>query len=190
MPVGFREVHDRGPTGNPRWEERELRSQISQKDFGWRNAGAMARRVRADWKSVRKRADWKWQEFIWEWHHSRPCTSTRDSAAKLEETEPAEKDSEENEHLRRPLGHLHLRHPKERGQSHRSVRPHQMWGDFEESRLQHRIGLGRCRSSLRWKWSQWNWGADGHKICFSLGVWFSCDEQEGLFNLGCTERET
>jgi len=32
-------------------------------------------------------------------------------------------------------------------------------------------------------------GADGHKISFSLGVWFSCDEQEGLFNLGCTERE-
>jgi len=37
-------------------------------------------------------------------------------------------------------------------------------------------------------------GADGHKISFSLGAWFSCDEQkdreEGLFfNLGCTERE-
>jgi len=34
---------------------------------------------------------------------------------------------------------------------------------------------------------------DGHKINFSLGAWFSCDEQknrqEGLFfNLGCTRQ--
>jgi len=38
-------------------------------------------------------------------------------------------------------------------------------------------------------------GVDGHKINFSLGAWFSCDEQkdrqEGLFfNLSCTRRET
>jgi len=58
----FREVqYDRGRT---HWklkatrEERESeRSQISQKDFGWRNAGPEERRVRADWKSIRKRAD-------------------------------------------------------------------------------------------------------------------------------------
>jgi len=72
-------------------EERESeRYQISQKDFGWRNAGSVERRVRADWESVRKRADWKWHDFRWEWHHSRPCTSARDSAEKLEETGPAE----------------------------------------------------------------------------------------------------
>jgi len=52
--------------GSPAWpgthwklratqEEMESeRSQISQKDFGWRNAGAEERRVRADWESVRK----------------------------------------------------------------------------------------------------------------------------------------
>jgi len=50
-------------TGDPlglrvKREERETdRAQISQKDFGWRNAGAVERRARADWKSVRKRAD-------------------------------------------------------------------------------------------------------------------------------------
>jgi len=39
-------------------EERESeKSQISQKDFGWRNAGAEEKRVRANWESVRKRAD-------------------------------------------------------------------------------------------------------------------------------------
>jgi len=39
-------------------EERESeRSQISQKDFGWENAGAEERRVRAEWESVKKRAD-------------------------------------------------------------------------------------------------------------------------------------
>jgi len=38
-------------------EERESkRSQTSQKDFGWRNAGAVEK-VRADWESERKRAD-------------------------------------------------------------------------------------------------------------------------------------
>jgi len=35
------------------------RSQISQKDFGWRNAGAVERRVKAEWESVRKRVDWE-----------------------------------------------------------------------------------------------------------------------------------
>jgi len=34
-------------------------------------------------------------------------------------------------------------------------------------------------------------GVDGHKISFSLGSWFSCDEQKDcqeslFFNLGCT----
>jgi len=39
-------------------EERESeRFQISQKYFGWRNAGAVERKARADWESVRKRAD-------------------------------------------------------------------------------------------------------------------------------------
>jgi len=37
-------------------------------------------------------------------------------------------------------------------------------------------------------------GVDGHKISFSLEIWFSCveqkDRQEGLFfNLGCTGPE-
>jgi len=53
LPVHFREVqHDRDPTGSlarATQEERESeRSQISQKDFGWRNAGAVERRARAD----------------------------------------------------------------------------------------------------------------------------------------------
>jgi len=39
-------------------EERESeKSQISQNDFGLRNAGAMERRAKADWDSVRKRTD-------------------------------------------------------------------------------------------------------------------------------------
>jgi len=39
------------------WEERESeRSQIFQKDFGWRNAEAVERRASADWESVRKRS--------------------------------------------------------------------------------------------------------------------------------------
>jgi len=39
-------------------EERESeRSEISQKVTFWRNAGAVERRARADWESVRKRAD-------------------------------------------------------------------------------------------------------------------------------------
>jgi len=60
LPVHFREVqHDWGPTD---WKLRAIRkereaerSQISQKDFGWRNAGAVKRRVMADWESVKKR---------------------------------------------------------------------------------------------------------------------------------------
>jgi len=64
---------------------REERFQIFQKDFGWRNAGAVGRRASADWESVRKKADWKWYVFWWEWHHFRPCTSARDSDEKLEE---------------------------------------------------------------------------------------------------------
>jgi len=37
-------------------EERESEwSQISLKDFGWRNAGGVEKRARADWGSVRKR---------------------------------------------------------------------------------------------------------------------------------------
>jgi len=76
----------------------------------------------------------------------------------------------------RPLGHLHLRHPKERGQSHLSIRLHQMWGDFEESGHSEVWGI--------------QGGADGYMFIFSLWVCFSCDEQEGLFiNLGCTGRE-
>jgi len=49
-----------GPTGRLRvtWEERESkRSQISQKDFGWRNTMSEERRVRGNWEFVRKRAD-------------------------------------------------------------------------------------------------------------------------------------
>jgi len=38
-------------------ERESERSQIYQKDFGWRNAGAEEKRARADWESVRKRAD-------------------------------------------------------------------------------------------------------------------------------------
>jgi len=49
--------------------------------------------------------------------------------------------------FRRPHGYLHLRRPKERGQSHRSIRLRQWWEDFGESRLQYRIGLGRIGSS-------------------------------------------
>jgi len=37
--------------------EESERSQISQKDFGWRNARAEERRVRTNWDSIRKRAD-------------------------------------------------------------------------------------------------------------------------------------
>jgi len=33
-------------------------------------------------------------------------------------------------------------------------------------------------------------GVQGGSDHFSLGAWFSCDEQKGFFfNLGCTERE-
>jgi len=37
-------------------------------------------------------------------------------------------------------------------------------------------------------------GVDGHKISFSLGTWFSCDEQKVrqedlFFNLGCIGQE-
>jgi len=40
------------------WEEREsVSSQLFQKDFGWRNASFVERRVRADWESVKKRVD-------------------------------------------------------------------------------------------------------------------------------------
>jgi len=35
--------------------------QISQKDFGWKHVGAVERRIRAGWDSVRDRADLKWQ---------------------------------------------------------------------------------------------------------------------------------
>jgi len=31
---------------------------MSQKDFDWRNAGALERRVKADWESVKKRTSW------------------------------------------------------------------------------------------------------------------------------------
>jgi len=31
------------------------RSQISWKDFGWKNAGAVERRVRTDWELVRQK---------------------------------------------------------------------------------------------------------------------------------------
>jgi len=47
-------------------EERESeRSQISQKDFFWRDTETVERRARAEWESVRKRVDWKWHVFRW-----------------------------------------------------------------------------------------------------------------------------
>jgi len=53
-------IYDRGSNGilelhGKKWESE--RSQMFHNDFGWRNAGAEERRVRADWESVRKRAD-------------------------------------------------------------------------------------------------------------------------------------
>jgi len=50
---------DWGLTGNLSYMRgRKLeRAQISQKDFGWRNAKAVKRRAKANWESVRKRAD-------------------------------------------------------------------------------------------------------------------------------------
>jgi len=83
-------------TGDPlepwatREEKESERSQISQKDFGWRNAGAVKRKTRGDWESAEKPADWHWHVLRWDRHHSRPCTSARDSAEKLEEIRPAE----------------------------------------------------------------------------------------------------
>jgi len=50
--------HDRGPTGSLELHGRRG-SRISQKDFGWRNAGAVERRVRADWEWVRKKGQLK-----------------------------------------------------------------------------------------------------------------------------------
>jgi len=38
-------------------EKRVGKVPIFQKDIGWRNAGAMERRARTDWESVRKRVD-------------------------------------------------------------------------------------------------------------------------------------
>jgi len=48
--------------------------------------------------------------------------------------------------FRRPHGYLHLQHPKERGQSHRSIQLRQLCGDFGESRLQYRIVWKRTGS--------------------------------------------
>jgi len=64
LPVQFQEVqHDWG--AGTHWklratpERKSERSQISQKNFGWRNAGALERlerRARANWESVKKMA--------------------------------------------------------------------------------------------------------------------------------------
>jgi len=40
-----------------RKERESERSQTFQKDFGWKNTGAVERRASANWESVRKRAD-------------------------------------------------------------------------------------------------------------------------------------
>jgi len=50
---------DQGQTGSLElhWKKESERSQISQKDFGWRNAETVERRERVEWKSVRNRAD-------------------------------------------------------------------------------------------------------------------------------------
>jgi len=48
--VHYREVQGTHWKLRAIWEEWESeRSQIFQKDFGWRNAGAVERRARADW---------------------------------------------------------------------------------------------------------------------------------------------
>jgi len=59
-----------------------------------------------------------------------------DSAEKLEETGPAKDD----EHLPQTAWTRAPPAPKGEGTSHQSIRLHQMWRDFEESLLQHRIG--------------------------------------------------
>jgi len=49
LPVNFRKVqHDRNTLEATQEERESERSQISQKDFGWRNGGVEERRVRAD----------------------------------------------------------------------------------------------------------------------------------------------
>jgi len=101
-PVHHREVErDQDPVGNLELHGRrgsQKGPKYPQKDFDWRNARALERRARAVRDSVRKRDDWKWQDF--RWHQSRPCTSSKDSAEKLEETGSAEQDNEEDdEHL-------------------------------------------------------------------------------------------
>jgi len=74
----------------------------------------MQKRATADWELVRKRADWNWHVFRWEWRHSRPCTSARDSAEKLEEIEPVDELSEEeDEHLMQAAWTSALPAPKE-----------------------------------------------------------------------------
>jgi len=100
-------------TGDPlkawaaREEKESERTQISQKNFGWRNAKSVKRRIRADWK---------WH--VWDgWHHSRPYTSARDSAEKLERLGHFSRTEKRRISIFcRPCKRLHLRHPKEKGQ--------------------------------------------------------------------------
>jgi len=103
LPLDYQEVQSYlGPTGSlllhGRKESRKG-PKYPRRIFGLRNTEAVERRARANWESVRKRAeraranwesvrkraDSKWHVFRWEWHHSRPCTSARDTAEKLEE---------------------------------------------------------------------------------------------------------
>jgi len=57
-----------------------------------------------------------------------------------------------------------------------------MWGGFGENRLQYRIGLVWNGSTFDERGHGEVWGVqdgvDGHKISFSMGAWFSCDEQK------------
>jgi len=66
-------------------DERESkRTQISQKDFSWRNLGAVERKASAKWESVGKRPI-KSGVLRWEWHHSKSGINAKDSAEKLQD---------------------------------------------------------------------------------------------------------
>jgi len=98
---GFSERVCRSLQGSPAWpgthwklratrKERESERSYIPQVLWLEKCRSRGKKGKGRLGSARKRADWKWHVLRWEWHHSRPCTSARDSAEKVDEIGPAE----------------------------------------------------------------------------------------------------
>jgi len=144
LPLHYREVqHDQGHTGSLVLHGRRERTQIFQKDFGWKNARAIRETLEGEGRLnvaclqvgvtpfqvmyLCKRLSWKakgdWASWVSRIEKRRISIFCR------------------------PFEHLHLWHPRKRRQSHQSIWLH----EAQRVLWENLVGLGRIGSSLRFQ---------------------------------------